>query len=90
MVRIPEKSVTRYQSTVRKIPEGRIYRQHYFKGGKFLTRLSLAHDQGKVLEQKKVVSGIKCDVLIYEMHVVEVEITVLPRTRLPAEIAKCK
>jgi len=40
--------------------------------------------------KKKVVSGIKRDVLIHEMHVVEVEITVLPRTRLPAEIAKCK
>jgi len=27
-----------------------IYITHYFKGGKFLNRLSLAHDQGKVME----------------------------------------
>jgi len=39
---------------------------------------------------KKVVSGIKCDVLIHKLHVVEVKITVLPRTRLPTETAKCK
>jgi hypothetical protein len=40
--------------------------------------------------EKKGVSEIKCDVLIHKLRMVEVEITVLPSSRIHTEIAKCK